>query len=114
TGTITHGKPVQTDFLPLAKGVPRDYRAAAASLAHRSDHPVSQAIATQAVEQSVSVLDVEDFEALLGRGVRGMIDGHRYHLGNHRLLEELGFCSPEIETALDHLERQGKTVVILS
>ncbi|WP_285797960.1 HAD family hydrolase, partial [Metapseudomonas resinovorans] len=42
------------------------------------------------------------------------IDGHRYHLGNHRLLEELGFCSPEIETALDHLERQGKTVVILS
>ena len=60
------------------------------------------------------LLDVADFEALLGRGVRGTIEGHRYHLGNHRLLEELGFCSPTIETALDHLERQGKTVVILS
>jgi len=114
TGTITHGKPVQTDFLPLANGVSRDYRSAAASLAHRSDHPVSQAIAIQAAEQSMPLLDVADFEALLGRGVRGTIEGHRYHLGNHRLLEELGFCSPTIETALDHLERQGKTVVILS
>ncbi|MEL7938243.1 heavy metal translocating P-type ATPase [Pseudomonas delhiensis] len=114
TGTITHGKPVQTDFLPLTSGLPGDYRAFAASLAHRSDHPVSQAIAQQAVEQSVSLLDVEDFEALLGRGVRGTIEGHRYHLGNHRLLEELGFCSPAIETSLDYLEQQGKTVVILS
>lgn len=114
TGTITHGKPVQTDFLPLADGVPGDYRTAAASLAHRSDHPVSQAIAKQAAEQSLRMLEVENFEALLGRGVRGTIEGKRYQLGNHRLLEELGFCSPDIEVALDHLERQGKTVVILS
>lgn len=114
TGTITHGKPVQTDFLPLASGAPRDYRAAAASLAYRSDHPVSQAIAISAGEQSLPLLDVEDFEALLGRGVRGTIDGHRYHLGNHRLLEELGFCSPPLEATLGYLERQGKTVVILS
>lgn len=35
-------------------------------------------------------------------------------MGNHRLLEELGFCSPNTEAALGHLERQGKTVVILS
>ncbi|MGG4660274.1 heavy metal translocating P-type ATPase [Pseudomonas vlassakiae] len=114
TGTITHGKPVQTDYMPLTDGLSKDFRTFAASLADRSDHPVSQAIATQAIEQSVSILNVDDFEALLGRGVRGAIDGHRYHLGNHRLLEELGFCSPTIEATLDHLERQGKTVVILS
>ncbi|HHX6291355.1 heavy metal translocating P-type ATPase [Pseudomonas nitroreducens] len=114
TGTITHGKPVQTDFLPLADGAPRTYRAVAASLADRSDHPVSQAIAMQAAEQFVSLLNVEDFEALLGRGVRGTIDGHRYHLGNHRLLKELSLSSTTIEAALGYLERQGKTVVILS
>ncbi|MDX3744955.1 HAD-IC family P-type ATPase, partial [Pseudomonas sp.] len=113
-GTITHGKPVQTDFLPLADGAPRTYRAVAASLADRSDHPVSQAIAMQAAEQFVSLLNVEDFEALLGRGVRGTIDGHRYHLGNHRLLKELSLSSTTIEAALGYLERQGKTVVILS
>ncbi len=114
TGTITCGKPVQTDFLALADGSYETSRSAAASLAHRSDHPVSQAIARTAAEQSVALYEVENFEALPGRGVRGSIDGRRYQLGNQRLLAELGFGSPALEGALDQLERQGKTAVILS
>jgi len=114
TGTITCGKPVQTDFLALAAGAYEASRSAAASLAHRSDHPVSQAIARTAAEQSVALYEVENFEALPGRGVRGSIDGRRYQLGNQRLLAELGFGSPALEGALDQLERQGKTAVILS
>nr|WP_312375329.1 heavy metal translocating P-type ATPase [Stutzerimonas nitrititolerans] len=114
TGTITCGKPVQTDFLALADGAYEASRSAAASLAHRSDHPVSQAIARTAAEQSVALYEVENFEALPGRGVRGSIDGRRYQLGNQRLLAELGFGSPALEGTLDQLERQGKTAVILS
>lgn len=114
TGTITHGKPVQTDFLALDEEGAEHALAVAASLARRSDHPVSLAMAQTAASQMARGLDVESFEALPGRGVRGRIDGHRYHLGNHRLLEELGFCSSALETTLDQLERQGKTVVILS
>jgi len=114
TGTITHGKPVQTDYLALVEEEPGRWRSVAASLASRSDHPVSQAINRAAVDRSLSVLDVEGFEALPGRGVRGRIDGHIYHLGNHRLLEELGKCSPALEATLGQLEGQGKTVVILS
>ncbi|MFP3561801.1 HAD family hydrolase, partial [Paraburkholderia sp. SIMBA_049] len=41
------------------------------------------------------------------------IEGEVYHLGNHRLVEELGLCSPALEAQLDALERQGKTVVLL-
>lgn len=114
TGTITHGKPVQTDYLALVEEESGRWRSVAASLASRSDHPVSQAINRAAVDRSLSVLDVEGFEALPGRGVRGRIDGHIYHLGNHRLLEELGKCSPALEATLGQLEGQGKTVVILS
>nr|WP_313106253.1 heavy metal translocating P-type ATPase [Stutzerimonas nitrititolerans] len=114
TGTITCGKPVQTDFLALADGSYETSRSAAASLAHRSDHPVSQAIARTAAEQSVALYEVENFEALPGRGVRGSIDGRRYQLGNQRLLAELGFGSPALEGTLDQLERQGKTAAILS
>ena len=58
-------------------------------------------------------LSLEGFEALPGRGVRGTIEGMDFHLGNHRLVEELGLCSPELETTLERLERQGKTVVVL-
>ncbi|MDS0857295.1 heavy metal translocating P-type ATPase [Burkholderia pseudomultivorans] len=115
TGTITHGKPVQTDFDAQAAELdPARVRQLAASLAARSDHPVSQAIAAAArAAQTAAFADVQDFEALLGRGVRGTIDGARYWLGNHRLVEELGRCSPALEAKLDVLERQGKSVVML-
>jgi Cd2+/Zn2+-exporting ATPase len=112
TGTITHGKPVQTDFEPRAD-LPREHcLRLAAGLAGRSDHPVSQAVA-QAAAQGIAPESVEDFEALPGRGVRGMIDGKTYCLGNHRLVHELDRCSPALEARLDDLERQGKTVVML-
>ncbi|WP_122317635.1 heavy metal translocating P-type ATPase [Pseudomonas cichorii] len=112
TGTITHGKPVQTDYLPLDVTVADSAAAIAASLAGRSDHPVSQAIA-KAAGQDQGLHEVTSFEALPGRGVKGEINGQLYHLGNHRLVEELGLCSPELEARLDALEVQGKTVVLL-
>jgi Cd2+/Zn2+-exporting ATPase len=112
TGTLTHGKPVQTDFLILDPTMADSAAVIAASLAARSDHPVSQAIA-KAVESDVSLHEVTAFEALAGRGVKGEVDGRVYHLGNHRLVEELNVCSPELEARLDALEMQGKSVVLL-
>ncbi|WP_256562770.1 heavy metal translocating P-type ATPase [Pseudomonas sp. PA1(2017)] len=113
TGTLTHGKPVQTDYQALGEDAAR-YHILAASLAARSDHPVSLAVASAARQQGIELAEVQAFEALAGRGVRGVIDGQRYQLGNHRLLEELGLCSAALETRLDELERQGKTVIVLS
>jgi len=122
TGTITHGKPVQTDFAMLAQADADSSadtdstrcRSLAASLAARSDHPVSVAIACAAQKEGLATLTVDSFEALAGRGVRGRINGVTYWLGNHRLVEELGLCTPSLEARLDALERQGKTVVLLS
>jgi len=112
TGTITHGKPVQTDFEPRGGLDAALSRRLAVSLAGRSDHPVSQAVAKAGFD-GVTRENVEEFEALPGRGVRGVIEGKIYSLGNHRLVEELGLCSKELEARLDVLERQGKTVVML-
>jgi len=113
TGTLTHGKPVQTDMQVLESLFDARAQRIAASLAGRSDHPVSMAIARQAEEQGVAFAEVSNFQALMGRGVSGDVEGVRYHLGNHRLVEELGLCSPQLEERLDALERQGKTVVLL-
>ena len=113
TGTITHGKPVQTDYLPLDPRVADSAVVIAASLASRSDHPVSLAVANAAVDKNLQWLAVDNFTALAGRGVRGEIDGKLYHLGNHRLVEELGLCSPALEEKLFALEEQGKTVILL-
>ncbi|TPG91184.1 heavy metal translocating P-type ATPase [Pseudomonas caspiana] len=113
TGTITHGKPVQTDYLSLDPAADELAPAIAAALAGRSDHPVSLAIANAAVDKQLAALTVDNFEALAGRGVRGEINGQVYHLGNHRLVEELNLCSPELEEKLFSLEKQGKSVVLL-
>jgi len=113
TGTITHGTPAQTDFEALADTDINRCRQLAASLAGRSDHPVSQALARAANADNISHLPVDEFEALPGRGVQGTIDGKPYALGNHRPAEELGRCSTSLEARLDTLEREGKTVVLL-
>ncbi|KJZ34765.1 heavy metal translocating P-type ATPase [Pseudomonas fluorescens] len=113
TGTITHGKPVQTDYLSLDTTTVETAPAIAAALAGRSDHPVSLAIANAAVDIQLAPLFVDNFEALAGRGVRGEINGQVYHLGNHRLVEELNLCSPALEEKLFALEKQGKSVVLL-
>ncbi|WP_028623905.1 heavy metal translocating P-type ATPase [Pseudomonas sp. Ant30-3] len=113
TGTITHGKPIQTDYLSLDLTADQTAPAIAAALAGRSDHPVSLAIANAAQDKNLAALAVDNFEALGGRGVRGDINGQTYHLGNHRLVEDLGLCSPELEEKLFALEKQGKSVVLL-
>jgi len=113
TGTLTHGKPVQTDRQVLDPLFAERAQRIAASLGARSDHPVSMAIALQGEADGLALDEVSNFQALMGRGVSGEVDGVLYHLGNHRLVEELGLCSPQLEEKLDALERQGKTVVVL-
>ncbi len=115
TGTITHGKARQTDCL-LVTGAAVDearFVALASSLAARSDHPVSVAIAAAAAEAGVSLEDVDGFTAVPGQGVRGRIGSETWHLGNHRMVEVLHKCSPELETLIFGLEQQGKSVVAL-
>src|SRR5262249_25133921 len=114
TGTITRGMPVQTDFELLADVDVAVCRRIAVSLAGRTNHPVSRAIVEAAPAFANAPLAVTDFEALPGRGASGVIDGERYWLGNHRLVEALGRCSQALEARLDGLERQGKTVVMLT
>jgi len=114
TGTLTHGKPVQTDFVVLNGYDATDVRSLAASLAQRSDHPVSHALSNAAQRDGVVLRSVTDFEALPGRGTQGVIDGKLYHLGNHRLIHEQGRCSDELEARLSALEEQGKSVILLT
>ncbi|MBT9499692.1 MAG: heavy metal translocating P-type ATPase [Burkholderiaceae bacterium] len=116
TGTLTEGKPRLTDLLPLGDVRGDDVLHLAASLDALSSHPVAAAIVGAQTERAPqqALADVADFEALPGRGVRGRIKGELLQLGNHRLLEELGLCTPAIEQQLQGLEAQGKTVMILS
>ena len=112
TGTITEGKPRLVEWQMLTTSVPKA-RAEhiAAALAAHSDHPVSRAIAAGLTPNSI---EARSFAALSGRGIEADIDGERYVLGNHRLIEERGQCSAEIEAVLHRHEQAGRSVSLLA
>lgn len=114
TGTITKGEPSVTDFLPPPGEDPARALAWVASMAARSDHPLSRAIAAYAEQSEASVAELTEFEALPGRGTRERLNGDLLHLGSHRLIDDLDVCSPELEAAFEALEREGKSVVVLA
>jgi len=111
TGTITEGKPKLVQWHVWGAGDEAAAQQMAASLAGRSDHPVSKAI-IQGLE--VPGPEAENFKALPGRGVEGVVNGVRLVLGNHRLIHERGLCTPELEAELAIHEKQGRTVTLLA
>ena len=135
TGTLTRGVPVVTDMIVCSPFTvhrsPNDPGSAvnrepstvnreqceilriAAAIEARSEHHLGQAIVQQARELQIQWPEVEEFLAQTGRGAQARIEGQSYFIGNHRFAEEVGFCSPEVETKLADLERAGKTTVIL-
>jgi Cd2+/Zn2+-exporting ATPase len=112
TGTITLGRPNLTDMIPVDGAAPDEALRIAASLDALSEHPVAAAIVAGYGAKPHAT--VQGFEALTGRGVKGGIDGQMYYIGNHRLMEEIGVCTPQLEETLDRLEAAGKTAVVLA
>ena len=116
TGTITEGKPKLVEWLLVdASANKTEMGRIALSLAANSDHPVSKAIAAGLVAQNAEqAVSVDGFAALVGRGVQGAIQGQDYVMGNHRLIEERGQCSPSLEAVLKTYEEAGRTVTLLA
>lgn len=132
TGTLTHGKPVVTDIIPLTGRQPDELLQLAASLDAPSEHPVASAIVAAwtkggetpagstdaarllSVRKSGELLPIENFDSITGRGVQGIIGGTKYFVGNHRLAEENGVGGPHVDEILKRLEAEGKTTVVLT
>ena len=114
TGTLTCGKPKLTDMEAMDGHDVREDLRLAASLAARSDHPVSLAVAERAGEDGVSLVNVDEFEAVAGQGVRGIMNGERFSLGSLRMMRLAGLSSDELERCAAGFEAQGRTVVALA
>ncbi|HCI13513.1 MAG: heavy metal translocating P-type ATPase [Pseudomonadota bacterium] len=117
TGTLTHGKPVVTDVVPLVDRPKDQLLQLAASVDAHSEHPIAAAIvaAWQGGEATLRpLLQAASFESITGRGARAVVEGQLYYVGNHRLCEDLGVCGLHVEEVLGRLEKEGKTAVILA
>ncbi len=114
TGTITEGKPVVTEVLPVSGGSQEKLLQMTASLEKGSEHPLAAAIIAKAEEQKIELVDVESFEAIPGKGVSARYKASRYLLGNRELMErndiDLGGFLPTAES----LSVRGQTVIYLA
>ena len=82
TGTITTGQPVVTDLLPAAGITQDELLTAAYALEVKSEHPLAAAITSYARERGIAVLEVTDFAALPGNGLKGLLKGAELCGGN--------------------------------
>ena len=117
TGTLTRGQPEVTDFERLAGGVlPADtLLALTAALESRSEHPLAEAITTYARSQlkDSELPAVEDFEAVAGRGVQGVVAGQQVRVGTPRWFKELGIDTAALQPLVERLEVAARSVAVV-
>lgn len=112
TGTLTEGKPKVTDI--LAKD-PTAVLGLAASIEQASEHPLSRAVVAKAKEEKLQLTDVQDFEALVGRGIQGKLENEVIRIGNIELMEDSDITiREEDKQAVADLSDQGKTPLLVA
>ncbi|TCP59555.1 Cu+-exporting ATPase [Tumebacillus sp. BK434] len=116
TGTITKGQPAVTDVVLLGETFRSETELLhqAGRAEKHSEHPLATAIVRAGIDDDGGLDDPEEFEALTGRGVRAVVDGRKLLIGTRRLLQETGIDYSVAEDALERLEGEGKTVMLVA
>ena len=114
TGTLTEGKPAVQQIIATASYARADVLVIAASLEKMSEHLQGSAIISHLKKQGLPLLDVKNFSAITGKGIRGEIDGLSVCLGNAGLLKEIGINTQELEEQAESLRAQGHTIVFVA
>ena len=117
TGTITQGKPTVTNYRTI-KGITNDAElkllGLVAAVERNSEHPIAEAIVTYALSQNIAMRECDDFEAIAGSGVQGVVSDRLVQIGTQRWMSELGITSSAFQTQKNTWEADGKTVVLIS
>lgn len=114
TGTLTHGRPVVTDIVPLDGTNEAGLLAAAAGVERLSEHPLARAIVAAASERGVLPSEATEFTALIGAGATARVDSRLVHVGSPDLLSDLGAAASAPSAALlEEMREEGKTVVLV-
>ncbi|MBO6548544.1 MAG: cadmium-translocating P-type ATPase [Rhizobiales bacterium] len=113
TGTLTEGKPKLVAVLPEEGHDEAEVLRLAASLERGSEHPLAEAIVRGAEERKVDMADATDFEAVTGKGVKGVVDGHAVALGNAALISDMGLDSGKLVETANARRDEGETVMFV-
>lgn len=115
TGTITEGKPRVTDLITYEEEKPEQLLLWAAAIEKPSEHPLADAIVSEARDKGLIIPEAEDFQAVFGKGVMGSLKGIQCLAGNRSFLEENGIVlSADQQEDMERLSREGKTPLLFA
>ncbi len=114
TGTLTMGKPKLTDTVMLGDVAETDLLSLAAALERGSEHPLAEAIVEGAEARGAARQQAADFEAVIGKGVRGKVGGRAVALGNAAMMRDMGLNTAKAEVSADSLRAAGKTAMFIA
>lgn len=117
TRTLTIGRPYVTDIIAFGKNNDEDLISCAAGLETYSEHPLSESIVLAAQNRSVTPHSVENFQSVIGKGIKGdcLICQDKHHcIGKLEFILEEHHVPDEVIEKIDLLQNEGKTVVVVS
>lgn len=115
TGTITSGEPKVTDMIPAAGVTEEELLAYAYALEKKSEHPLARAVITKAEEENaVCVREAEDFHAVPGNGLTGILAGVKLAGGNLSFISRNAVIPDEAVKRAEKLSAEGKTPLFFS
>ena len=114
TGTLTEGRPKLVGVHPVGETSEQELLRMTASLERGSEHPLAAAIVRGAEEHNVQLPAASDFESVSGKGVTGLVDGHRVAVGNAALMVQLGIDASGMTKTADELRADGQGAMLVA
>lgn len=114
TGTITEGKPKVTDIVVNSNINKNELLKIAASIEKPSEHPLADAIVEKAKKENITLLDVDNFISITGKGIKAEINNKIYYAGNLSLMKENNIDYSKFEKIINDLAKKGKTPLCFS
>ncbi|MDX9850148.1 MAG: heavy metal translocating P-type ATPase [Anaerolineaceae bacterium] len=115
TGTLTRGQPAVTDIriINFPAGEEELLRLAA-SVEKGSEHPLGEAILTEANQRGLTLSDPQGFLAQVGSGVQAEVDGKQIAVGNLRMAKEMNWQTDDLQADIQKLQDEAKTVMLVA
>lgn len=114
TGTLTQGKPSLVRIVVAGQAEESRLLQLAASLERASEHPLADAIVRAAQARGLALLAVTGFDAPVGKGVSGQVDGHRLVIGNARIMSDAGIATAALDAEAEALRQDGATAIFVA
>jgi P-type Cu+ transporter len=112
TGTITKGRPELVSIKNLSDKSDTEIISILASLESKSEHPLAHAVVSYAQEKNISLVSVDNFDSIKGKGLKGKIGTTEYYAGNTKLIKDLNLVFDA--NTLEQETRNGRTPVMLA